>query len=162
MENLNLWFFPIAAAAVHGLFLAIVFLLRSSNRKVNRWFAFLLLAISLHLMEYSWSISGLVFQWPHLMFLTYPLFFVIAPLYYLYVRQYLQLPIQKLWLTFLHFIPACLIFLMMLPFYLQGAEAKLAFFSSMAEQEFKTIPPEQFIIMFTQTAQFLIYLFLNS
>ena len=128
MTALNLWFFPIAVAAVHGIFLAFVFLIKKNNRLANRWFAFLLLAISLHLVEYSISISGLIFKFPHLMFVTYPLFFVIAPFFYLYVREYLHHPHKKYWQVALHFIPALLVFFSMLPFYLQSSTYKLGSF----------------------------------
>lgn len=155
MTTLNLWFFPIAASAVHGLFLAIVLWLKKRNQQANRLFALLLLSLSLHLLDYSLNISGLILAIPHLMFSSYPLLFVMAPLFYLYVRSYLGLAVRQGWRTVLHFALAVLVFLSMLPFYLLPAATKITFLETVAEDAFQTIPTEQFIIMFLQIGQFL-------
>ncbi len=157
MATLNLWFFPIAASAVHGLFLAIVLWLKKRNQQANRLFALLLLSLSLHLLDYSLNISGLILAVPHLMFSSYPLLFVMAPLFYLYVRSYLGLAVRQGWRTVLHFALAVLVFLSMLPFYLLPAATKITFLETVAEDAFQTIPTEQFIIMFLQIGQFLFY-----
>lgn len=160
MIPLNLWFFPIAAAAVHGLFLAVVFFRKKGNRAANRWFAGLLLAVSLHLAEYALSVSGLIFRLPHLMLSTYPLLFIIAPLYYLYVQAYLNQAYQRTGKLLLHFLPAFLVFLFLLPFYRQSGEAKIFFFRTLAGNAFQSIPDEQFVIMILQIGQLLVYLYL--
>lgn len=157
MTTLNLWFFPIAASAIHGLFLALVLWFKKGNHQANRLFALLLLSLSLHLLDYSLNISGLILAFPHLMFSSYPLLFVMGPLFYLYVRSYLRQEVKQGWRTLLHFGLAILVFLSMLPFYLQSAEYKIAFLEAVAVDTFQTIPTEQFIIMFLQIAQFLFY-----
>ena len=158
MTSLNLWFFPIAASAVHGLFLAAVLWLKKGNRLANRLFALLLLSLSLHLLDYSFSISGLVLEYPHFMFSSYPLLFVMAPFFYLYVRAYLHKGLGKTWQITLHFLPSILVLLSMLPFYVQPAAYKIGFMETLGENAFQTIPIEQFVIMFLQIIQFFGYI----
>ena len=161
MTSINLWFFPIAVSAIHALFLALVLWTKPHNREPNRLFALMLLALSLHLLDYSLSISGLILQFPHLIFTSYPLLFVIAPLFYLYVLTYLQMPLGSRWGLLGHFGIAILVLLSMLPFYLQSASFKLQFLEAIGEDAFKNLPPEQFAIMFTQIGQFLVYTYLS-
>lgn len=161
MTSINLWFFPIAVSAIHALFLALVLWTRPHNCQSNRLFALMLLALALHLLDYSLSISGLILEVPHLIFSSYPLLFVIAPLFYLYVRSYLQMPLGSKWALFGHFGIATLVLLSMLPFYLQTASFKLQFLEAIGEDAFKNLPPEQFAIMFLQIGQFLVYTYLS-
>ncbi|MBX2871773.1 MAG: helix-turn-helix transcriptional regulator [Saprospiraceae bacterium] len=157
MTTLNLWFFPIAVSAIHALFLALVLWTREHNQPSNRLFALMLLSLALHLLDYSLSISGLILQVPHLIFTSYPLLFVIAPLFYLYVRSYLRMPLGNKWVLVGHFGLAILVLLSMLPFYLQSANYKLEFLQAIGEDAFKNLPAAQFLIMFLQIGQFLLY-----
>lgn len=161
MTSLNLWFFPIAVSAIHALFLALVLWTREYNRQSNRLFALMLLSLALHLLDYSLSISGLIVQVPHLIFSTYPILFVIAPLFYLYVRSYLRIPLGNKWTLAAHFGLAILVLLSMLPFYLQSASFKLDFLQAIGEDAFRNLPAEQFVIMFLQIGQFLVYTYLS-
>ena len=161
MTSLNLWFFPIAVSAIHALFLALVLWTRGYNRQSNGLFALMLLSLALHLLDYSLSISGLILHLPHLIFSTYPLLFVIAPLFYLYVRSYLRMSLGSRWALAGHFGLAILVLLSMLPFYLQTANFKLEFLQAIGEDAFINLPPEQFVIMFLQIGQFLVYAYLS-
>lgn len=157
MATLNLWFFPIAVSAVHALFLAIVLWNRKGNRAANRLFSALLLSLALHLLDYSLNISGLILKVPHLVFTSYPLLFVMAPLFYLYVKRYLQQPLGTNWQLFAHFALALVVLVCMLPFYLQSAQSKLDFLQAIADNAFQSLPPAQFVIMFLQIGQLLLY-----
>lgn len=157
MTTLNLWFFPIAVSAVHALFLAIVLWTRKGNQQANRLFAALLFSLALHLLDYSLNISGLIIKFPQFVFTSYPLLFVMAPLFYLYVRSYLKKPLGTRWQLLGHFALAILVLFSMLPFYMQSAEFKLDFLQAIANDAFTHLPPEQFVIMFLQIAQFLVY-----
>ncbi|HYD20315.1 MAG TPA: hypothetical protein VEB40_02480, partial [Flavipsychrobacter sp.] len=68
----------ILSGAVQGLFLCVCLIARAGNRKANRWLAALLCVISLHLLEYAASITGLTFEHPFLMAVTYPLLFAMG------------------------------------------------------------------------------------
>lgn len=159
--QINIWAILILIGAVHGLFLAMVLWRKPANRRANRIFAALLACISLHLMEYFLSVTGLIFQIPHLMFSTYWVMFVMGPLYYWYVRTLSDSSFRFKWLSVLHLLPAIALFFLMLPFYLQSAAYKVDFFMTFAQDAFNVIPPEQLILMYGQIFHILIYLFLS-
>ncbi|MCO6477541.1 MAG: helix-turn-helix transcriptional regulator [Phaeodactylibacter sp.] len=157
--HLNIWALLILLGAAHGFFLALVLGSRKENQPANWIFALLLLSVALHLAEYTISISGLIFQFPHFMFSTYPLLFVIGPLFYLYVLAYLGGNIGWNWRTLRHFIPAFFLLLLLLPFYVKSGADKAAFFLAVSENGFRNAPPEQFILMLFQALQMLAYLY---
>ena len=71
----NIWAVIILFGAAQGLFLSIYLFTKSENRDANKWLAFLLTAISLHLFEYGADISGITMKYPFLIASTYPLLF---------------------------------------------------------------------------------------
>lgn len=156
--SFNIWSVLILIAAVHGILLAIVLWLKKENQKANLYFSLLLVALSLHLIEYALDISGWSMHFPHIVASSYPLLFLLAPLYLIYARALID---NKLvWRTkdWLHFLPAILTLLLFLPFYLQSAEQKIAFLDTLAAQNTLEVPPAQFVMMFAQITQLLIYL----
>lgn len=155
----NIWSVFILLGTAHGFFLAPVLAFRKENQPANRIFALLLLSVALHLADYSITVSGLVFRFPHLMFSTYPLLFVIGPLFYLYILAYLGGDIGWNWKTLRHFIPALVVLLLFLPFYLQSGEEKTGFFLEATRNAFREVPPEQFMLMLAQALQMFVYLF---
>ncbi|MBK7872510.1 MAG: AraC family transcriptional regulator [Saprospiraceae bacterium] len=157
----HIWAILIILGAVHGFFLSIVLWRKPENRRANRVFALLLASVSLHLVEYMLSITGIIFKVPHLMFSTYWTLYVLGPLYYWYVRALTNAEFRFRPSSILHLLPAIILVLLMLPFYLQSGEAKIKFFMSFAQDAFKVIPPEQYIVMYGQIFQILIYLFLS-
>ena len=153
----NFWSVIILVCAVQGLFLTVVFYTKGKKYKANRVFSLLLFLVSLHLIEYALCISGVVYNIPHILFTTYPLFFLVGPLFYFYVCYYLSNKAKLEWKA-LHFLPALLYFLMLLPFYMMNGIDKINFFRSIAVDNFQRVPQEQFAIMLIQGAQILIYL----
>lgn len=154
----NIWALLILLGAVHGFFLALVLALRKGNQPANCIFALLLLCMAMHLAEYAITITGLVFRFPHLMFSTYPLLFVVGPLFYLYILAYMGGDIGWNWKTLRHFIPALVVLLLFLPFYLQNGKEKTGFFLEATRNAFREVPPEQFMLMLAQALQMLAYL----
>ncbi len=91
----------------HGLFLAGVFVFyRRGNRAANRTLALILAILALHLGEILLAINGLAWRFPHLGGSTWPLIYLIGPLFYLYVRRSLGIPAPFRWHTALHAVPA--------------------------------------------------------
>lgn len=159
--QLSIWAVLILLGAVHGLFLGVVLWFKKHNRQANRIFALLILSIAYHLFDYAMSISGMVFHMPHMIFSSYPFLFVIAPLFYLYILSFLSGGLSGSWKIGLHFIPAVLMFLFLLPFYLQSGAYKIEYLLGVGADGFETVPVEQFFIMATQVVQLLVYLFLS-
>lgn len=158
----NIWAVLILIGVVQGIFLAVVFWNKKNNQKANRIFALLLMSVALHLLEYAFCISGVIFSVPHLFFTTYPLLFVFGPFFYLYVLVYLNEDLGKAIKISLHFLPALIVALSFIPFYQLSGQEKITLFLDIAADRFKEIPPVQFIIMFGQIAQILLYLLLAN
>lgn len=117
-----------------GLFLAVVLLLgarRPELRAANGLLAALML-LCVAVVGHAWlGVAGLYPQWPHGALAVLPLGFATGPLLYLYLSCILreQLPGRGRFLA--HFLPFVLATLALLPFYLQPAEAKLAWMRSL-------------------------------
>ena len=135
------------------------FLVKSENRDANKWLAFLLIAISLHLFEYGADISGITLKYPFLLASTYPLLFCLGPFYYIYCRYLLDKNYKVGIKGMFHFIPSVLVLLMMLPFYLMNKSQKLNFIQNLESNGNLIIPTEQLIFMAIHVAQTVIYVY---
>lgn len=157
----NIWAVLILLGATHGVFLAIVLWFKKENQSANRIFALLLLSIAYHLFEYAINISGVIANLTHLLFTSYPLLFVIGPLFYLYIHHYINGCVPSGWKVWGHFVPAGLLLLLLLPFYLQNSAQKMDFILNVGADGFQTVPIEQFLIMGAQVTQLFVYLLLS-
>lgn len=112
--------------AVQAAFLALVLLrTRSGNRIANRFLAWLLIIFSLGLADGFMSASYCYLRHPYLIGLESPLIFVYGPLIYFYVKSLTNVQRQpgrrRIWA---HFIPAILVYLYLVPFFLSDPELK--------------------------------------
>lgn len=125
--DFNLWTILIQYAAVQGLILAVLIYIRYRSIYLGVFFASISYLLFIYLFER--------FEWfrdfPHLIWTNVPLWFLIGPLLYLYVRSYgstdrNQSPLK----TALHFLPALAMILYISGFYfgLSGQE-KIAVFT---------------------------------
>lgn len=128
MQLLNLWVVFAGFGAFHGYFLAGVFFFQcKGHRRANQCLALLLLVLSLILTEFLLSILGLYTRWPHLIFSTAALWYVVGPLFYCYLRLVLWESFAESWKEAWHFMPFIVVFgSIVLPFYLLPGEVKLA------------------------------------
>ncbi|MBC7910774.1 MAG: AraC family transcriptional regulator, partial [Pyrinomonadaceae bacterium] len=117
-------------AAQAFLFACALIGIKRGNAVANRLLAALLLVISVILV---WNIllnTRYLLQYPHLAQLHVPLQFLIAPLCFLYIKSLLAKS-QKLGRKYLlHFIPASICLLYLLPFYFQSSAYKLEFLTA--------------------------------
>lgn len=157
----NIWSIIILLAATQGIFLALYLLFKKRDQPANKWIAFLLIVISLHLLEYAADISELVLRFPIIIAITYPLLFCMGPLYLIYCRTLLDSSFKAGAKTSLHFIPALLVLLLMLPFYMLPAGAKIGFVQGLAQGDRIIVPLEQFIFMGMHIMQTVAYVYLN-
>ena len=157
--SFNSWAVIILFGAAQGLFLSFYLLTKPENRRANKWLAFLLIAISLHLLEYGADISGVTLQFPVLVASTYPLLFCMGPCYYLYCHHLLDKNYKAGLKTWLHFIPALLVLLAMLPFYLMPAAQKIHYLTNLESNGSLSIPPEQLVFMATHVLQTVVYIY---
>ena len=155
----NIWAVIILFGGAQGLFLSIYLFTKSENRNANKWLAFLLTAISLHLFEYGANISGITLQYPFLIALSYPLLFCLGPFYFIYCHCLLDRHYKVSRKTILHFIPALLVLLMMLPFYTMSVDQKMGFLQNLETNGRLKIPVEQLVFMAAHVAQTVIYVY---
>lgn len=155
----NIWSILILFGAAQGLFLSVYLFTKSENRDANKWLAFLLTAISLHLLEYTAGITGLTFKYPVIIATTYSLLFCMGPLYYIYCRYLLDKTYKTTYKTILHFLPSLVVILMMLPFYTMSDKTKISYLQGLSQGDTLKIPTEQLIFMAVHVAQTVAYIF---
>jgi len=120
------WAILYAATALQGLFVAsILFHTSKGNLLANKLLAILILAFSYTRFLAFVSLSELYRLWPHLLSSGGPLWFILAPLYYFYVKALLAQPIRWNRFSVLHALPALVVLFYMFPYYLLPAESKL-------------------------------------
>ena len=157
--NFNIWAIIILFGAAQGLFLSVYLFTKPENRDANKWLALLLTAISLHLFEYGADISGITLKYPFLLASTYPLLFCLGPFYYIYCRYLLDKNYKTSFKSLLHFIPAFIVLLMMMPFYTMPENQKLSFILNLESDGNLIIPTEQLVFMAVHVIQTVIYVY---
>lgn len=125
--SISFWTVVLVLGAVHGLGL-FAFLLRKpyTHRLSRLCLAALTLIISLLLIDFSINLSGLHTRWPFLIHLFSPLWYLVGPLFYGYIR--FQFPGREQWEPedLIHLIPALIRLYAHGIFFLLPTDAKLA------------------------------------
>jgi hypothetical protein len=120
------WAILYAATALQGIFVAAILLhTTKGNRLANKLLAVLILAFSYTRFMSFVNLSELYRLWPHLLSTGGPLWFILAPLYYFYVKVLLAQPIRWNRFSVLHTLPALAVLIYMFSYYLLPAERKL-------------------------------------
>ena len=112
--------------AVQGGFLSLVlFRMRTGNNIANQFLAWLLLVFSLGLVEGFLSVTYLYLKIPYLIGLQWPMLFLYGPLVYFYVKS-LTVPGWRMQYgkAAVHFLPAGIMYMYLIPFFLMNPEAK--------------------------------------
>lgn len=113
-------------SALNGVFL--IFVLLTQNWKklgVNIFLILLLAIISGYLGRDYLYLQGKFIEFPHLMAAFVPLFYLIGPLYYFYVKFSIQKGLRLQYKNLVHTLPAIVCFLTILPFYLLSGVEKI-------------------------------------
>jgi AraC-like DNA-binding protein len=117
--------------AAQGLFLSVMLLgVKGGNKIANRILATLVATMALFVTGAVVRTTHYEFVLPHLSRIHDPLPFLAVPLIFLYVRTLTTRTPSFPRREFLHFIPFVLCCTYLLPYYLQGREAKLAYLMS--------------------------------
>ncbi len=112
--------------ATQGLVLGVHFLFRDRGDAVtNRWLALVILLISVHMGETMLTETALVETAPWAMGSTWFLVYMLGPAYYFYVRRVVRPDLAFSWPDLLHFLPAVVILVDMLPWLTAPAEIKI-------------------------------------
>jgi AraC-like DNA-binding protein len=124
--QLQIWQIIYSFSALHGFFITVILLFnKKSNKKPNRILGLLVLCISLILTKNALILLGVFEEWPHLMFATFPLWFIVGPLFYYYFKSLITgIGVFK-WTDLLHFVPLLICISLIGPFYILSADQKL-------------------------------------
>ncbi|MCB9274770.1 MAG: helix-turn-helix domain-containing protein [Lewinellaceae bacterium] len=114
---INLYTFLLLLAAIQGLLLILAInTLQNNNRAANRVLSLLLLVLSVALASRVATYSRDIFNWiPRLLLLPDFIYFLYAPVFYLYINRLLRLPSpDRFGIRWWHFLP----FLIQVAFYM--------------------------------------------
>ncbi|MDX1672196.1 MAG: helix-turn-helix domain-containing protein [Balneolaceae bacterium] len=126
--SLNFWSMLLLFGALHGYFLAAVFLKKGwGKRNGNSIFAGFLAAISYILTIEFIHEARLMTAFPHLLATSTPFIYLLGPLFYLYVRSVLKRYTVFRRKTLIHFLPFIICILTIIPFYLEPESFKIAY-----------------------------------
>ena len=114
--------------AVHGLFLAKLLVSRRHNTFANRILSLVMVAFAVDLLSAAYFAKGYQMTHPHFMGVDYLLPLLYGPIIYLYARVVSSGAQSLNFRHWLHFVPLGLVFLYMVPFYMQTGAEKLALF----------------------------------
>ena len=98
---------------------------KRGNRIANRFLAAFVIVIAIGVGGATMAIDRFIPLYPHLLKIQDPFYLLGAPLLFLYVRTLIKGSAGSGKKDLLHFLPAALCFLYLLPFYFQSGAAKL-------------------------------------
>ena len=124
--DFNVWSFLLLIGACNGMFLTFVFFKRRINKNVsNTIFAGFTMTISYILFVKFLHESKLILLTPNLLATATPFFFLLGPLFYLYIKSLIDEKFIKNRKIIIHFIPFIICIITIVPFYLNTREFKL-------------------------------------
>lgn len=122
--------------ALHGLLLTGVLAARRRNRTANVVLAALMGTFTVYLASAVYFGAGVVRHFPHFFGVAYPTPWLFGPLVYLYALAASNRDWRFTSRTLLHFIPAAIVTLTGLPYYVMSGADKLALLDRMTRGEF--------------------------
>jgi len=122
------WSMIYSAILAQGLFLtAALWWAKKGNRRANRFLAIMMLTFCSALVEIILRMTGLIYQWPHFLFVSTPFWYILPPAYYFYAKNLAGdcEPLKKT--DLLHLIPVVAVIIRYSYFYSWPVETKLDF-----------------------------------
>jgi len=110
-----------------GMFLGVLLLTRRENAAANRILAGTMAAFAVFLAESVLYVDGHFHDFPQLIGISQPVIFIFGPAIYLYTRAISGGDAKPGQRDLLHFVPAVLVVLYFLPFYLKTGPEKIAY-----------------------------------
>ncbi len=114
--------FVLAAAALHGVWLSLLFL----GKKGNRQLGVALLAVTAYLLNYLLFLTGLIRVWPGLLGLLFPFIYLAGPAFYFFVQRSLSPGFRHRQIHWLHLLPFLFGWYAMAPVYWMETARKKA------------------------------------
>ena len=130
---------------IHGFFLSAVLLTSVTKQKKNVVFLVLLVTIiSLYQIKAIIVLEGYYSSFPFLIKFFLPFHFLLGPLFYFYIKYMASKDDTFKLKDGVHFIPAFVCLLTLLPFYFKSGAEKLAIHSAPAPDNFDVAPHKMF------------------
>ncbi|MDY8137351.1 helix-turn-helix transcriptional regulator [Aquimarina sp. 2201CG5-10] len=118
--------FLLGGVILIGCFMMLI-ILKSTSLKQSRYFlAFTILGLIQHLVTYLLFTTQLIKQWPHLFGVGYPLFFLVGPLFFMFIKSYADSTFRLKLVDVVHLLPFFGIQGLFIPKYFENAETKLS------------------------------------
>ncbi len=158
------FFDSLAILSLLGIFQAILLAgalvgLRRGSLSANRIMAAFLTTVAIGVGGLLLAYTKSVLSVPHLAQIHTPFGFLIAPLFFLYVRTIISGETAFRRSDFLHFIPAMILFVYLLPFYVQTGEEKFLYLSR-ALDDYPSEWRVRSFLVFSQQLIYLIFIYL--
>ncbi len=126
MNSLNWIAILLLVGAAHALLLAATLLtIRRGNRLANRMVAFIFMVFAITICFHTIATTDFLLRYPQLSKIEPPLAFLLGPFFYFYVRALTHGSFRLRRKHLLHFVPALLCIVGLLPYYLQPVENKI-------------------------------------
>ncbi len=126
MDTLLLIKILYGATSIQGVFLGLLLMRTRINQPANKLLAALLLLISFHLVLIGFDEREFFLRFPHLSRISWIIGVLYGPLTLLFVRHLLQLQLKPFWQG-IAFLPFIVLFIILLPYYLQSVDEKRAY-----------------------------------
>ena len=104
------------------------------NNKMLGWSLFIYNIF--FIVYFVWFEAGYIKDWPHMLRTVSPLMYLSAPFFYFYIRNSLEGTKGLRSKDWVHFLPAGIHFLELIPFYLQSYETKMLIVEQIIEQPY--------------------------
>lgn len=119
--ELSFWAIPFFFGSLQGIFLAIIlFFHNDGKKKSNILLALLSILISMNLAYMALYISNQITVYPHTIWSTSTIWYVLGPLFYVYIKTRFNISLK--WYDSLHFIPFLYKFSKIYKFYFFASE----------------------------------------
>jgi len=112
-------------SSFHGLFLISLLLLNKKMTKAGVFLVLILAFFTFYLFENTIYLSGHLKRWPHFLYTSLPLTFLIGPLFYHYIRSNVFPNRPLRWVHLFHLSPFLFEFFILIPFYRLSAQMKV-------------------------------------
>ena len=150
-----IWISLVTYSMVQGFILFVIFPTYRNGSSQAKWLlALVSLSIALLLMENMLELLIGYEKLPHLIFAFSPMWYVIGPLLFLYLRLFL-IKQEVLLRDFWHFLPAVFIILNSIEFYQFSGEIKLYYLQTLQERPAHPTHQLNFLIFVFQSAYYL-------
>lgn len=115
------------AGAFQGVLLALLLWTRQDNQLANRLLAALVLLISLQSVLVAFDERDFFIHYPHLSKIGWLLPALFGPMVYLFTQKLTSEHPRMRWRDAIHLLPFVIFLIYLLPYYMQSAEAKIAY-----------------------------------